>query len=59
MGGRWPRKTYSGPGDYVLASPPVRPAGATASVEIRVDQTFMAPPDTRELGIVLLAVGFR
>ena len=52
-------QAYSAPGDYVLASPPVRAAGATASVEIRVDQTFIAPPDTRELGIVLLAVGFR
>jgi len=52
-------QTYSAPGDYVLPSPPVRPAGPTASLEINVDQTFTAPPDTRELGIVLLGVGFR
>ncbi|HEY2012652.1 MAG TPA: hypothetical protein VGH38_04080 [Bryobacteraceae bacterium] len=52
-------QTYAGPGDYTLASPPAQAAGATASIEIRVDRTFTAPPDTRELSIVLLGVGFR
>jgi hypothetical protein len=51
-------KAYSGPGSYTLESEPVRPAGAEASVEIRIDQTFSAPGDARELGIVLTAVGF-
>jgi hypothetical protein len=27
-------------------------------VEIAIDQTFFAPPDSRELGIVLAGVGF-
>jgi hypothetical protein len=27
-------------------------------VEIAVDQTFFAPPDSRELGMVLAGVGF-
>jgi hypothetical protein len=49
---------YPGPGTYKLATKPIRPAGNTAQVEIRVDGTFSAPPDTRELGIVLSAVGF-
>jgi len=52
-------QTYSAPGDYVLGSSPVLPAGPSTTVEIHVDQTFSAPPDTRELGIVLLGVGFR
>jgi hypothetical protein len=41
-----------------LESPPVHPAGAVAMVEIAVDETFFAPPDSRELGIVLTGVGF-
>ena len=52
-------QTYSAPGLYTLStSSPVQPAGATALVEIRIDKTFTAPPDTRELGIVLAGVGF-
>jgi hypothetical protein len=51
-------QTYPAPGTYTLESPPVRPAGATAMVEIAIDQTFFAPPDSRELGIVLTGVGF-
>jgi hypothetical protein len=51
-------KAWSGPGAYTLESPPVRPAGPEATVEIRVDQTFSAPGDARELGIVLTSVGF-
>ena len=52
-------QTYAAPGEYELASPPVLPSGATATVEIAIDRTFTAPPDTRELGIVLTSVGFR
>jgi hypothetical protein len=51
-------QTYQAPGTYTLESPPVRPAGAAAMVEIAIDQTFFAPPDSRELGIVLTGVGF-
>jgi len=48
------------PGPGRLASPaPLEPAGPTAMVEIRVDRTFRAPPDERDLGMVLLGVGFR
>jgi hypothetical protein len=52
-------QTYPGPGDYTLASPPVQPASAVAVVTIELDATFTAPPDTRDLGIVLSGVGFR
>jgi len=50
----------SGPGDaphYVTQWP--LPARASATIEIRVDKTFRVPPDERDLGIVLLGVGFR
>jgi len=52
-------QAYTGPGAYTLASAPVLPAGAEAMVQIEVDKTFSAPPDVRELGIVVLGVGFR
>jgi hypothetical protein len=46
---------YGGPGRYTLASAgPVR----GTMVEVVVDRTFRAPPDQRDLGIVLEAVGF-
>jgi len=51
-------QTYQAPGTYTLESPPVRAAGAAAMVEIAIDQTFFAPGDSRELGMVLTAVGF-
>ena len=52
--------TASGPGPGELTCPiPLAPAGPTAMVEIRVDKTFRVPPDERDLGIVLLGVGFR
>jgi hypothetical protein len=51
-------QTYPAAGNYTLKSDPVRPSGATAAVEIRVDQTFHVPGDRRDLGIVLAAVGF-
>jgi hypothetical protein len=51
--------TYAGPGDYTLATPPLRPAAADAVVTIEVDSTFNAPPDARDLGVVLYGAGFR
>jgi hypothetical protein len=46
--------TYAAPGAYELESPPVR--GSTLKID--VDRTFTAPPDTRDLGIVLIGAGF-
>jgi hypothetical protein len=52
-------KRLPGPGKYDLQSQtPLAPRGATATVEIRLDETFTAPPDIRELGAVLISVGF-
>jgi Dolichyl-phosphate-mannose-protein mannosyltransferase len=50
--------TYPSPGTYTLQSPSVQPAGPSVNIEIQVDRTFAAPPDTRQLGIVLSAAGF-
>jgi len=53
-------QTYTAPGVYTLAtSSPLQPSGPTATVEIRIDKTFTAPPDTRELGMILTGIGFR
>ena len=52
-------QSYGKPGAYTLVSAPVRPAGATATVEIEVDRTFNAPGDSRDLGVVLIGVGFQ
>ena len=52
-------KTYSGPGDYSLVTAPLRPAGPDAVVTIELDSTFNAPPDARDLGVVLIGAGFR
>jgi len=46
--------TYAGPGHYTLSSAPMQ--GSIA--EVIIDHTFHAPPDARNLGIVLEAVGF-
>jgi hypothetical protein len=49
-------KTYDQPGAYTLIS--AKTVTAT-TVRIEVDKTFTAPPDQRELGIVLKGVGYR
>ncbi|HYW41388.1 MAG TPA: hypothetical protein VE959_00945 [Bryobacteraceae bacterium] len=51
-------QTYAAPGAYELETPPARPAGPSATVEIDIDRTFHAPPDSRDLGIVLTGLGF-
>jgi Dolichyl-phosphate-mannose-protein mannosyltransferase len=52
--------TVAAPGPGELRCPaPIQPNGATAMIEIRVDKTFRVPPDERDLGIVLLGVGFK
>jgi hypothetical protein len=52
-------QTYSAPGGYTLESRPILPAAAEVLVEIEIDKTFRAPPDVRDLGMVLLGVGFQ
>jgi hypothetical protein len=53
-------QSFPGPGKYdLLSQMPLAPTSATATVEISVDQTFTAPPDIRELGVLLIGVGFR
>jgi hypothetical protein len=52
-------RTYPGPGAWTLESDPVRAEGASATVQLEVDQTFSPPGDQRDLGVVVTAVGFR
>ncbi len=52
-------QTFPGPGAYTLATVPVRSAGAIATVEIDVDQTFTVPQDARELGVIVTGIGFK
>jgi len=51
-------RTYPGPGSWSLESKPVRGESDSAMAEIIVDKTFRAPGDTRDLGVVLIGVGF-
>jgi hypothetical protein len=52
-------KTYPGPGIHSLESAQmVRGAGESAAVQVDVDRTFSAPGDKRELGVVLIGMGF-
>jgi len=51
--------SYARDGSYTLYSrQAVRGSGDSVTLEIVVDQTFTAPPDARELGIVLTGAGF-
>lgn len=53
------RQQYQGAGLYTINTPPLEtPAGRTP-VTIKVDKTFVAPGDTRRLGIILQSIGFR
>lgn len=51
-------RTFPGPGAYEM-SLGVGAGSGSVTTRIEVDRTFKAPPDTRELGIVLTGVGFR
>lgn len=51
--------TYPGDGKYTLESAEaLRGMGTSATVELRVDRTFRAPGDQRDLGVVLIGAGF-
>jgi len=49
----------AGPGQHTIATGALKVDGASALVRIRVDQTFRAPGDQRDLGVIVTAVGFR
>jgi hypothetical protein len=52
-------QTYPGQGVHTLESAQaVRGAGESAAVQVEVDRTFSAAGDKRELGVVLIGVGF-
>jgi hypothetical protein len=47
-----------GPGEFVMRTAPLQPAGDAALLTIAVDRTFRAPGDSRDLGIVVTSAGF-
>jgi hypothetical protein len=51
--------TFAGPGNYTLVANPLRPNGPVSIVTLEADRTFTAPPDTRDLALVLSGIGFR
>jgi hypothetical protein len=52
-------QTYAAPGAYTLESGPLLPDAREVLVQIEIDQTFTAPPDVRDLGVVVVGVGFK
>ena len=51
-------KTLPGPGMHRIVSEPVKAAGPTGIVTLQLDKTFSAPGDARQLGVVLLDLGW-
>lgn len=52
-------QTYTETGAHTLTSAPMRANGASALVTITADKAFSIPGDQRELGIILIEVGFK
>jgi hypothetical protein len=55
------RKVHSqaiAPGMLYIVTPPQKPAGEISIVSLQVDKTFSAPGDSRQLGVVLLGIGW-
>jgi hypothetical protein len=51
-------KTFPGPGAYELSAE-VETKESSVTATLRVDKAFRAPPDIRDLGMVVLGIGFR
>ena len=51
-------ETLPGPGMHRLVTPPQKARAATSVVALQVDRTFSAPGDSRQLGVVLLDMGW-
>jgi hypothetical protein len=52
-------KTFAMPGFYTLEAAPVASGPSPVTVVLTVDRTFSAPPDRRELGMIVSGIGFR
>jgi Dolichyl-phosphate-mannose-protein mannosyltransferase len=51
-------QSFPGPGAFELSAE-VHPTARNVSVTLSVDQTFTAPPDIRELGMLVTGIGFK
>jgi hypothetical protein len=49
---------YSAPGKYTLASGALSPPGDSVQVSLTVDKSFSPQGDARDLGLVLMRIGF-
>ena len=49
---------YSMPGSYTLVTQPSKADGDSAQISISVDKTFSTQADKRQLGLILMSVGF-
>lgn len=52
-------ETYKAPGSYTLQAPPRVVAATTATASLVVDRTFSVPGDSRDLGLILIQIGFK
>ncbi len=52
------QKVFPGPGAYELSGE-VEPTESSVTATLAVDKTFRAPPDIRDLGMVIQGIGFR
>jgi hypothetical protein len=52
-------ETFDKPGSYAISVPPDASLKGAVAVTLTVDKTFSAPPDHRQLGVVIGGVGFR
>ncbi len=57
-GERIAAETYPGPGAYTIQTPVAVEPGEAVTVEISVDRGFRVAGDSRELGIIVTALGF-
>ena len=53
------RQRYAAPGSYTLVSDVLNPVGDSAQVSVSMDKSFSTVTDRRELGAILMEVGFR
>jgi hypothetical protein len=52
-------KTFPGPGAYTITSGRLPEFSGAVSVTMTTDKTFSAPGDSRSLGVILNAAGFK
>jgi len=52
-------KQYEKADQYVLLTAPIKPKGEAATVSVSIDKAFQVAGDQRQLGFILVSLGFR